>query len=159
MRLPFALAAVLSLLAASARAEETKVEPYVQSDANAGVSPMTDDAVYQAFHGREGIARIVHRLNALHHQDPRLADTFKTADNARLERTLTEMFCYILGGPCHYTGREMRDMHKDMGIQVYQLNAQIEDLQQAMAEEKVPDWAQNRLLAKLAPLRRIIVVR
>ena len=92
-------------------------------------------------------------------QDAILVDTFKAADNERLERTLSEMLCYIRGGPCHYTGREMKDLHKDMGVQVFQLNAQIEDLQKAMAEEHVPVWAQNKLLAKLAPLERLIVVR
>jgi hemoglobin len=46
-----------------------------------------------------------------------------------------------------------------MGVQRYQQNAQIEDLQKAMAEEHVPDWAQNRLLAKLAPLERVTVTR
>ena len=153
------LAASIAIAASSARAEEKSVEPYVQSDANAHVSPMTTDAAFQAFHGRAGIDRIVHRLTWFENNDQRLADTFKTADNERLERTLSEMLCYSLGGPCHYSGREMKDLHKDMGIQVFQLNALIEDLQKAMAEEAVPVWAQNKLLAKLAPLERLIVVR
>ena len=159
MRLGLTLAASIMILASTAQADETAVEPYVQSDANAGVLPMTTDAVFQAFHGRDGVDRIVHRLNWFHNHDPRLVDTFKAADNERLERTLSEMLCYILGGPCHYTGREMKDLHKDMGVQVFQLNAQIEDLQTAMSEEHVPVWAQNKLLAKLAPLKRMIVVR
>lgn len=153
------LAAVVIVFAGSAAAQEKPVDPYVQSDANADVAPMTTDAVFLAFHGRAGIDRIVHRLNWFHNNDPRLADTFKAADNARLERTLSEMLCYILGGPCHYTGREMKELHKDMGVQVFQLNAQIEDLQRAMTEEHVPVWAQNKLLAKLAPLERVIVSR
>ena len=159
MRLGLTLAASIMILASTAQADEKAVEPYVQSDAKAGVLPMTTDAVFQAFHGRDGVDRIVHRLNWFHNHDPRLVDTFKAADNERLERTLSEMLCYILGGPCHYTGREMKDLHKDMGVQVFQLNAQIEDLQTAMSEEHVPVWAQNKLLAKLAPLKRMIVVR
>ena len=153
------LGASILALAFAAQAEEKTVEPYVPSDANAHVSPMTTDAAFQAFHGRSGINRIVRRLTWFENNDPRLADTFKTADNERLERTLSEMLCYSLGGPCHYSGREMKDLHKDMGIQVFQLNALIEDLQKAMAEEAVPVWAQNRLLAKLAPLERLIVIR
>ena len=69
------------------------------------------------------------------------------------------MLCYVLGGPCHYTGRDMASVHRDMGAQIAQQNAQIEDLQKAMAEEQVPVWAQNRLLARLAPLERVTVTR
>lgn len=152
-------AAALLVCAPGALAQEKPVDPYTPSDANADVAPMTDDAVFQAFHGKAGVDRIVHRLNWFHNNDPRLSDVFKAADNARLERTLSEMICYILGGPCHYTGREMKDLHKDMGVQTYQMNVQIEDLQRAMAEEHVPVWAQNKLLGKLAPLKRVIVVR
>ena len=152
-------AALLLALPAAAIAAEKPVDPYVQSDANAGVTPMKGDAVFKAFHGKAGIDRVVHRLNWYHHNDPRLSDLFKAADDERLERTLAEMVCYVLGGPCHYTGRDMVSMHRDMGVQVYHQNAQIEDLQKAMAEEGVPVWAQNRLLAKLAPLERVTVTR
>jgi hemoglobin len=161
MRLPPAslIFAMLLVLPVAAPAAEKPVDPYVQSDSNAGVTPIPGDAVYKAFHGKAGIDRIVHRLIGYHHADPRISDLFHSADDERLERTLAEMVCYVLGGPCHYTGRDMTAAHKDMGVQRYQQNAQIEDLQKAMAEEQVPVWAQNRLLAKLAPLERVTVTR
>ncbi len=161
MRLhPASLFVALGLaLPFTAGATEKPVDPYVQSDRNAGVTPIQGDAVYKAFHGKAGIDRIGHRLNGYHHTDPRISDLFHAADDQRLERTLSEMFCYVLGGPCHYTGRDMASAHKDMGVQIAHQNAQIEDLQKAMAEEHVPVWAQNKLLAKLAPLERVTVTR
>ncbi len=161
MRLhPASLFVALGLaLPFTAGATEKPVDPYVQSDRNAGVTPIQGDAVYKAFHGKAGIDRIVHRLNGYHHTDPRISDLFHAADDQRLERTLSEMFCYVLGGPCHYTGRDVASAHKDMGVQIAHQNAQIEDLQKAMAEEHVPVWAQNKLLAKLAPLERVTVTR
>jgi hemoglobin len=53
----------------------------------------------------------------------------------------------------------MRAAHADQGLQVRDFDALVEDLQAAMAKEGVPFWAQNRLLAKLAPMKRVIVTR
>jgi hemoglobin len=53
----------------------------------------------------------------------------------------------------------MKAAHQDLGLQDADLNALIEDLQAAMDREGVPFAAQNRLLAKLAPMRKDVVVR
>ena len=151
--------ACLALLAAFADPPEEPVDPYVQSDANAGARPLPNDVAFKAFHGREGIDRVVADLVAFSHADPRTADIFRSADDARLKRTLAEQFCYILGGGCAYTGRDMRSVHKDMGLQAADMGALVDNLQRAMSKERVPFWAQNRLLAKLAPMKRVVVVR
>lgn len=77
----------------------------------------------------------------------------------RLERTLNEQFCYILGGGCDYTGRDMKTAHKDMGLQASDMNILVEHLQDAMDREGVPFVLQNRFLAKLAPMKRDVVER
>ena len=112
-----------------------------------------------AFHGKDGVDRIVASLIVSYHTDPRLTDIFHAADFPRLERLLSEQFCYVLGGPCHYTGRDMRSAHHDQGLQTRDFDALVEDLQAAMDKEHVPFWAQNRLLAKLAPMKRLVVTR
>jgi hemoglobin len=144
---------------ASAVAAEQPVAPYTQSDANAGTSPLPGDAVYHALHDRAGIDRIVVDLIARCQADPRIAEIFKGTDLVRLHRTLVEQLCYISGGPCHYSGRDMAAAHKDMGLQNHDFNALVEDLQAAMDQEGVPFPAQNRLLAKLAPMQRTTVER
>ena len=154
-----ALAATLALIAAPALAEEQPVDPYTVSDANAGTTPMTDPAVLRAFHGKEGLDRVVATSVGLYRNDPRLSDIFHATDFERLQRLLGEQFCYILGGPCHYSGRDMVTAHKDMGLQVRDFDALVEDLQTAMDKEHVPNWAQNKLLAKLAPMKRAVVTR
>lgn len=53
----------------------------------------------------------------------------------------------------------MEAAHRDLGLQRADLNALVENLQRAMREGKVPFSAQNRLLAKLAPMERDVVVR
>jgi len=138
---------------------ELPVDPYTQSNANAGATPLTDPAVLEAFHGQAGLARIAADLVDRSVADPRIKDFFAAADLTRLKRTLTEQFCYVLGGGCAYTGRDMTSVHKDQGIAPRDFNALVENLQAAMDEEGVPFAAQNKLLAKLAPMSRQAIER
>ena len=154
------LAALVPVLASNgARAAETPVDPYVQSPANAGATPMANDGAFHAFHGRAGIDRVVADTIDRATKDPRITDIFKGQDLERLQRTLAEQICYVLDGGCPYTGRDMKTAHKDLGVQASDMTALVEDLQLAMDAERVPFTAQNRLLAKLAPMRRDVVTR
>lgn len=136
---------------------EEAVDPYTASDANAGAEPITDPAVFAAFNGREGLARIVATTLDLAYADPRIGPIFKPFERPRLERTLNEHFCYVLGGGCAYSGRDMATAHKDMGVKGRDMNVLVELLQKAMDKEGVPYAMQNRFLAKLAPMKRDVV--
>ena len=131
---------------------EYPVDPYVQSNANAGAKPFTGSAMATAFGGKDGIRRIAERTVQLSEADPRIAAIFRSHDTVRLKRTLSEQFCYILNAGCDYTGRDMRTAHKAMGLRMADMNALVENLQTAMRAEGVPFAAQNRFLAKLAPM-------
>lgn len=143
----------------AAHPAEKPVDAYKQSNANAGATPITDPSVLAAFHGKAGIDRIVETLVDRNFSDPRTKDFFAAADIVRIKRTIKEQFCYILGGGCDYTGRDMRDSHKDQGATNKDFNAVVENLQMAMDKEGVPFAAQNKLLAKLAPQQKDIVER
>ena len=140
-------------------AGEEEVDPYTVSNANAGASPFAGKEMLEAFHGREGISRIVDDLVEHVQTDTRMAEIFKASDFVRLRRTLKEQFCYILNGGCDYTGRDMTKVHEDHGIVTAEFNALVELLQEAMGREGVIFSAQNRLLAKLAPMKRDTVTR
>jgi hemoglobin len=155
--LPLLLAAALTLQ--TAHPGEDPVAPYVQSDANAGAAPFKGDGMWKAFHRQTGVDRIVDDMVSHAERDPRIADIFKGQDLVRLRRTLKEQFCYILGGGCTYTGRSMADAHRNMGLQTADFDALVEDLQAAMRREHVAFFAQNRFLAKLAPMKRTTVER
>lgn len=155
----FVVAALMASQAAAAAPQEDPVEPYTQSNANAGARQFEGQGMLDAFHGREGIARVVDGMVDRNIADPRISDIFKGQDLVRLRRTLKEQFCYILNGGCDYSGREMKSSHKDLGLQTADFNALVENLQAAMRDEKVPYFAQNRMLAKLAPMKRDTVVR
>ena len=155
----FSLTLSNAALAQTVPPGEIAVDPYIQSNANAGATPMKDDSVFKAFHGKEGLVRITSDLVDRNLADPRIKDVFATADIVRLKRTLAEQFCYILDGGCDYTGKDMSASHKDQGITPRDFNALVENLQWAMDKERVPFAAQNKLLTKLAPMSRQAIER
>lgn len=139
--------------------DELAVDPYEISNDNAGADPVTDENVFGAFGGEAGIARIVDDMVDISIADPRIEGIFAASDLVRLRRTLKEQFCYLLAGPCDYTGKDMASSHRDHGITTAEFNALVENLQVAMSREGVPFRAQNKLLARLAPMHRDIVTR
>jgi len=138
---------------------ELPVEPYEQSNANAGATPYDNAQLVADFGGRDGIRRIATRTVELSAADPRIAAIFEAHDLVRLERVLGEQFCFLLGAGCDYTGRDMRTSHEGMGVTKADMNALVENLQTAMRSAGVPFAAQNRLLAKLAPMSQQVIER
>lgn len=153
------LVAALMIQTAVLLPGEEPVAPYAETNANAGAKPLSGDTAWRAFHGAAGVARIVDDFVARNQADPRIGDIFRNQDLVRLRRTLNEQFCYILGGGCNYSGRDMKTAHKDMGLQRADMAALVENLQVAMRREGVAFFAQNRLLARLAPMHRDLVAR
>jgi len=138
---------------------ELPVDPYVQDNANADAQPYRSEDLAAAFGGREGIERIADRTIDLSEADPRIAAIFVSHDTLRIKRTLGEQFCYLLNAGCDYSGRDMRSAHAGLGIRRGDLNALVENLQRAMREAKVPFAAQNKLLARLAPMSGKVIER
>lgn len=138
---------------------EDPVDPYTQANANAGAMPFAGTAMLSAFHGKAGIDRVVEDFVARINTDKRISEILEKQDMVRLRRLLKEQFCYILNGGCAYSGRTMKDAHKNLGIQTADMGALVEDLQASMRKEKISFFAQNRLLAKLAPMKRHVVER
>lgn len=166
LSIPMASLAILAIGSAAlaiqpphAHPGELEVDPYEASNAHAGAAPISDPAVLAAFNGEAGIARIVDGLIAGIQQDERIEGIFRATDWPRLRRTLNEQICYILGGPCDYTGRSMASVHADHGITTAEFNALVENLQDAMDAESGPFGMQNRLLARLAPMHGDVVTR
>ena len=136
---------------------EFAVDPYNQSNAKAGANPFASLGMADKFGGQSGIRELTDRLVELSLIDPRVSDIFKGHDLVRFRRVLFEQFCYILAAGCNYSGRDMRLAHADMGMQRKDLNALVENLQLAMKERRIPFAAQNKLLAKLAPMDKAVL--
>jgi len=118
---------------------------------------LADDSLYRALGENPGITAIVADFVDNLDTDPRTRAFFVGVSNKRLRQKLAEQFCVLAGGPCVYTGRSMAEAHKGLGVDQPAFNALVEDLQLAMDKHHVPYHAQNRLLAKLAPMSRDII--
>lgn len=112
--------------------------------------------IFDDFGGKAGLVAIVDDLMINLMADPRTHRYFAKVDRERVKEKLVEQFCVILAGPCTYTGDDMKVVHRGLNIQRADFNALVEDLQAAMDKHDVPFRAQNKLLAKLAPMHRII---
>ena len=142
-------AAVLAALAAPAFADAPKPPnaPVVSSDG----------ALFRAFGGHDGLVRVVDDLFVNVDSDDRIKGFFQPAKRAHTKAMLVEQFCQITGGGCVYSGKDMGESHRELGITRADFDALVEDLQKAMSENHVSFTAQNQLLAALAPQNRAIV--
>ncbi len=118
-----------------------------------------DDSLYRDLGGSAGIRRIVADLLPAVQADARINASFDGVDMEHLAEKLEEQFCDVAGGPCKYSGKDMRTIHEDLALNHAHFNALVEDLQFAMARNGVPSRVQNRLLARLAPMHRDVVTK
>ena len=86
--------------------------------------------------------------------------TATAADKNRLaafKNKLVDQICEAAGGPCKYTGRDMKTAHAGMGIGNADFNALVEDLTKSLNKFKVAKPEQDQLLGVLGPMRPQIV--
>ena len=120
-------------------------------------APAADDSLYRAFGGQPGLVRLMDDFMQRLLADARMRPFFQDADQAALKKQLVLQFCEVSGGPCRRDGPTMKEAHDGMDIRRADFNALVEVLQGAMDAQGVPFGAQNRLLARLAPMHREII--
>jgi hemoglobin len=119
--------------------------------------PPKDDSLYQALGKQPGITRIVEGMLLNIARDERIVEHFRQVDIQRLRDKLIELYCVEAGGPCTYTGDSMAESHKGQNISRSDFNALVEDLIDAMDSQDIPVPLQNRLIARLAPMRGEVI--
>jgi hemoglobin len=119
-----------------------------------------DDGLYRQLGERAGLVRLMDDFIVRLDADPRTAPHFKDSKRVELKKQLVDQFCSLSGGPCEYRGVDMKTAHAEMELRKSDFNALVEVLQDAMQAQGIAFAAQNRLLAKLAPMHRdVITVR
>jgi hemoglobin len=80
-----------------------------------------------------------------------------TAAMRQFKQKLVDQICQGSGGPCTYTGKDMKTAHQGMGLTGADFDALVEDLVKALDSAGVPQKEKDELLAILGPMRTDIV--
>ena len=150
------LAAVLTtaslVLATPSISAEKAMAP--SGSPNLGNTPMEGTETFQAFGGKEGLVKIMDDFMIGLIADPRTKPFFDNPKKDFIKAMLVEQMCELMNGGCKYPGRDMTTAHANMKVNREAFNALVEQFQFAMDKHNVPFTAQNKLLAKLAPMYR-----
>jgi hemoglobin len=118
-----------------------------------------DKTLYESMGGESVLRTAVDHFADNVQTDDRINFTFAEADIVKFKRLIFEQLCNLSGGPCKYTGRDMRTAHAKLSINNAEFNALAEDLYLALDQAGVPYRLQNKLMALLAPMQHQIVTR
>lgn len=116
-------------------------------------TPARHATLYDELGGHDGVAAITENLLDAFAEDPRVAALFAHVDITRWKVMFSDFICQTADGPCRYTGDSMEEVHRGMDIDETMFNHVVEDLISAMDRQHVPVPVQNRLIARLAPMR------
>jgi hemoglobin len=140
-----AVVACFSLLSCSA------ARPSVTSE------PVRTDSLFDRLGGRPAIEAVVDELFLRIAADESLNAPFAVSHVPRTRIRLIEMICAAAGGPCNYSGRDMKSAHHGMGVTQAQFNALAGHLSATLQKLKVPKREQDELFALIAPTQKDIV--
>lgn len=114
-------------------------------------------SLYDRVGGTDGIAGVVDLFLANVAADDRINAMFANTDLAALKTKLVEQICEAAGGPCTYSGKSMKEVHKGMGVTEAHFNALVEDLVKAFDTLGVKDPEKGDLLKALGGMKDDIV--
>ena len=80
-----------------------------------------------------------------------------TDSKKRIRQHILDQFCAATGGPCVYTGREMKTSHAGLGITNAEWDAAAKHLVASLDKFKVPEKEKGELLAFVTGLKKDIV--
>lgn len=143
---PAASLAVIVVVAATvlSHAQEMQKSLYDRLGGRAAITAVVDDFVANAAADKR-----INRFFDVTAKDPKRLAAFKAR--------LVDQICEASGGPCKYTGMNMKDAHQGMGISSADFDALVEDLVKSLDKFKVAAADQKILLGVLGPMKGDIV--
>ena len=141
--------AVLSLLAFGCASS-----PATKSDGTTGASTKS---LYDRLGGKDAITAVVNEFVTRVAADSTINARFANTDIPHLKAMLVDQICQATGGPCQYTGKDMKSAHAGMKISDPEFGALVGDLKGALDQFKVPAQEQNELISALGGMKGDIV--
>ena len=114
-------------------------------------------SLYERLGEHAAITAVVDDFVARCAADDRINAKFARTDVPRLKQMLVDQICEATGGPCTYTGRDMRTTHDGMRVTAGEFDALVGNLVATLDQAGVGTAEKDELLAALAPMRGDIV--
>ena len=114
-------------------------------------------SLYERLGGIEAITAVARAFEDRAAKDDRINQKFARTNLDRLTKEFVDQLCQDTGGPCTYTGLNMRQAHTNMGVTSGEFDAFMEDLVATLDGFNVGKAEQDELLNDLRPMRAEIV--
>jgi hemoglobin len=121
---------------------------------------MANISLYKRLGGYNAIAAVAEGVMMRMTTDPQLAKYFAghgEDSRRRLRQLQAELICQSTGGPCFYMGRDMKTVHKGLGINGAEWQIAISYIIGMLDDFKVADAEQKEILAILNGIKGDIV--
>lgn len=117
-------------------------------------------SLYERLGGYDAVAAVVDDFIARLVADKRFSKFFVGHSEDSLKKIrqhIVDQFCAAAGGPCLYTGRDMKTSHHGLAITSEDWDASAKHLVESLDKFKVPQTEKDELLAFVTTLKKDIV--
>jgi hemoglobin len=121
-----------------------------QPDQNLAKGNGPESSLYRRIGGYDVIAAAIDGMLMRLRTDPQFARFAmgRSEDSHRRTRQfLVDQLCALAGGPCFYTGRDMKTSHKGLGITESDWQALMKYMRDSMAELNILQREQDEIIA------------
>ncbi|MCJ7444493.1 MAG: group 1 truncated hemoglobin [Methanotrichaceae archaeon] len=121
---------------------------------------MAGKTLYERLGNYNAISAVVDAMMRRMAGDARLSKYFiGHGENSkkRLRQFQVNMICEATGGPCFYTGRDIKTVHKGLGINGEDWQVLISHILSVLETFKVPEAEQTELMSLISNLKSDIV--
>ena len=124
------------------------------------ISASQEKSLYERVGGYNALAAVVDDFIVRLVSDKQFEKFFigqSTDSRKRIRQHILDQFCAATGGPCVYTGREMKTSHAGLGITNAEWDAAAKHLVASLDKFKVPEKEKGEILAFVTTLKNDIV--
>jgi hemoglobin len=125
-------------------------------------APAAGDSLYTRLGGYDALVAVTKDFIGRLATDPQLAKFFtglNDTSKARVEAHVIDFLCVATGGPCIYTGQDMKTAHTGLHITDADWNNSAAHLTETLNKFKVPQKEQGEVMAAISGLKGDIVGR
>ena len=119
-----------------------------------------EKSLYERVGGYNALAAVVDDFIVRLVTDKQFEKFFSGASNdtkKRIRQHILDQFCAATGGPCVYTGRDMKTSHAGLMITNAEWDAAAKHLTASLDKFKVPEKEKGEILAFVTSLKKDIV--